>query len=231
MSTYLIVNLLALSMPLLLSFDKKVHFYTYWKYLFPGIIFTMFLFIPWDVFFTLNGVWGFNPKHLLGIYFLHIPIEEWMFFIVVPYASLFTYEVLKAYVSRDFLGRYSKKISILLIILLLTIALFNFNKAYTSISFILSATCIFITQFILKADYMGRFYLSYLVVLIPFFVVNGILTGSFIEEEVVWYNNLENLSFRIFTIPVEDSAYGFLLILMNTAIYESLKKRFKIINR
>jgi lycopene cyclase domain-containing protein len=229
MSTYLIVNLLALSMPLILSFDKRVHFYTQWKYLFPGIIFTMFLFIPWDVFFTLKGVWGFNPKHLLGIYFLHIPLEEWMFFVIVPYASLFTYEVLKAYIRRDYLGKYSKEISILLIILLLVIALFNFNKAYTSISFILTATCIFITQFILRADYMGRFYLSYIVVLIPFFVVNGILTGSFIDEEVVWYNNLENLSVRLFTFPVEDSAYGLLLILMNTAIYEFLKKRFQII--
>lgn len=227
MSTYLIVNLLALSMPLLLSFDKKVHFYTQWKYLFPSIILTMFLFIPWDIFFTLKGVWGFNPRHLLGINLLHIPLEEWMFFIVVPYASLFTYEVLNAYISRDFLGKYSGRISIVLIVLLLILALFNLNRAYTSISFILAAVCIFITQFILKANYMGRFYLAYLVVLIPFFAVNGILTGSFIEEEVVWYNNLENLSVRIFTIPVEDSAYGLLLILMNTSIYESLKRRFR----
>ncbi|MGC9342869.1 MAG: lycopene cyclase domain-containing protein [Bacteroidales bacterium] len=63
-------------------------------------------------------------------------------------------------------------------------------------------------------------------VLIPFLIVNGILTGSFIEEEIVWYNDMENLSFRIFTIPVEDMFYGMLLILMNVSIYEYFQKQF-----
>ena len=72
---------------------------------------------------------------------------------------------------------------------------------------------------------MGRFYLAYLVVLIPFFAVNGVLTGSFIEEEVVWYNSSGNLSIRLFTIPIEDAAYGLLLMLMNTTLYEYFKSR------
>jgi lycopene cyclase domain-containing protein len=71
---------------------------------------------------------------------------------------------------------------------------------------------------------MGRFYLAYAVCLVPFFVVNGILTGSFIEEEVVWYNNEENLGIRLFTIPVEDVVYGMLLILMNVTFMEAIRK-------
>jgi lycopene cyclase domain-containing protein len=72
---------------------------------------------------------------------------------------------------------------------------------------------------------MGRFYLAYAVILIPFFIVNGILTGSFIEQEVVWYNNEENLGVRIGTVPVEDIFYGMLLILMNVVIYEWLQEK------
>jgi lycopene cyclase domain-containing protein len=49
--------------------------------------------------------------------------------------------------------------------------------------------------------------------LIPFFIVNGILTGSFIEDQVVWYNNDENLGIRIGTVPIEDSVYAFTMIL------------------
>jgi len=226
MSTYLAVNLIALSMPFILSFDRKVHFYTNWKYLFPAIFFTMLLFIPWDIIFTLKGVWGFNPRHILGLDVLHIPLEEWLFFIVVPYASVFTYEVLNAYIESDYLKKYSKSISIFFIGLLLLVALSNISKVYTSISFILAAAFIFLTQFIIRADFMGRFYLAYFVVLLPFFAVNGVLTGSFIEEEVVWYNNSENLSIRLFTIPIEDAAYGLLLILMNITLYEYLKKKF-----
>ena len=72
---------------------------------------------------------------------------------------------------------------------------------------------------------MGRFYFAYGVILIPFFIVNGILTGSFISSEVVWYNDAHNLGLRIGTIPVEDIFYGMLLILMNIAIFEWLQER------
>jgi lycopene cyclase domain-containing protein len=52
---------------------------------------------------------------------------------------------------------------------------------------------------------------------------NGLLTGMFIENEVVWYNDLQNLGFRIFTIPIEDFFYGYLLILLNVLLYEAIR--------
>ena len=63
------------------------------------------------------------------------------------------------------------------------------------------------------------------VMLIPFFIVNGILTGSMIENEVVWYNNSENLNIRLFTIPVEDTFYAFSLILTNLALTNYFHKK------
>ena len=226
MSTYLLVDLLALSLPLVLSFDKKVHFYTYWKYLFPAIIVTMLVFIPWDIFFTTSGFWGFNSMHLNGLSILHLPVEEWIFFIVVPYASVFTYEVFNAYIRKDYFGEYAGRISLVLAGLLLLLAALNLGKAYTSVSFILAGIFILLNQYAWKVKFMGRFYFTYLVVLLPFLLVNGILTGSYIDGEVVWYNNAENLAIRIFTIPVEDSVYGLLLILMNISFYEYFKSRY-----
>lgn len=73
---------------------------------------------------------------------------------------------------------------------------------------------------------MGRFYFAYLFVLIPFFIVNGILTGSFIDEPIVWYNNEENLNIRLGTIPVEDAFYGLLLILNSIVIAEMLETKY-----
>jgi lycopene cyclase domain-containing protein len=63
--------------------------------------------------------------------------------------------------------------------------------------------------------------------LIPFFIVNGILTGSFIENEVVWYNDFENLGIRLFTIPIEDTVYAFTLILLNLFVMSCLEPRKK----
>ncbi len=224
MSTYLLVNLLAIAIPIVLSFDKKVHFVSRWKHLFPALIITSAVFIAWDVIFTHLGVWGFNSRHLTGINILNLPVEEWLFFLTIPYASIFTYEVFIAYITKDILAPYSKAISIILIILLFSFALVYNSRLYTVITFSVAAVWIMILQFVLKVRYLGRFYFSFLIILFPFMIVNGILTGSFIEEEVVWYNNSENMGIRFFTIPLEDTIYGLLLILMNISIYEKLKR-------
>jgi lycopene cyclase domain-containing protein len=76
--------------------------------------------------------------------------------------------------------------------------------------------------------YLGKFYLSYLWILIPFFLVNGILTGTGLENPVVWYNNDENLGIRLLSIPLEDVVYGMLLILMNITIFEWLQAKDKL---
>ena len=47
-----------------------------------------------------------------------------------------------------------------------------------------------------------------------FSIVNGLLTGTLIKNQVVWYNNNENLSIRLGTIPVEDIFYALLMLLM-----------------
>lgn len=226
MSTYLLINLLSVSIPLILSFDKKVYYYKRWKYLFPAIGITLVFFIIWDILFTDAGVWGFNPIHLTGIEIVNLPVEEWLFFITVPYSSVFLYDVFKAYISKDPFAKISRGISFFLMGFLLIFSLMNYDKLYTFITFLFLFIYIFLMEIVLRAKYMGRFYFGYLFVLIPFLLVNGILTGSFIEEEVVWYNNAENLGFRIVTIPVEDAFYGMLLILMNVSIYEYFQKRY-----
>ncbi len=72
---------------------------------------------------------------------------------------------------------------------------------------------------------MGRFYVAFAAILIPFLIVNGVLTGLFLEEPVMWYNDKENLGIRLGTIPVENVFYGLLLLTMNVSIYEWLKAR------
>jgi lycopene cyclase domain-containing protein len=81
-----------------------------------------------------------------------------------------------------------------------------------------------------QVSFLITFYITYTVILIPFFIANGILTGGIINRMVVVYNNNYNLGIRLFTIPVEDIFYGMLLLLLNTSLYEYIKIRFTRIN-
>jgi lycopene cyclase domain-containing protein len=187
----------------------------------------MLLFIPWDMMKTYLEVWGFNPRYLLGIYLGNLPFEEWMFFITIPYACLFTYHTLNYLVKKDYLDKNAAWITLVLAIVLLVIGLLNTGRLYTSVTFISTGVFLLFHRFVVKGDYMGRFYLMYLVTLFPFFIVNGLLTGSFIPEEVVFYDDTQNLGIRLGTIPVEDMVYGLLMLLMNVTWFEYFRGKFK----
>lgn len=191
--------------------------------LIPGIIF-----IVWDELFTTMGVWGFNADYLTGIYVGSLPLEEILFFICIPYACVFTYEALRYLIPTDYLKPFEKKITTILILLLFIVGIIHYDKWYTAATFFSMAAFLFLIQFILKAEFISRFYFTYLIILIPFFIVNGILTGTGIEEPVVWYNNNENLGIRMLTIPVEDTFYGMLLLMMNVFIFERLQRNYSL---
>lgn len=219
--TYLILNLLTLSYPIAQSFEHRLSYYKNWKYLFPAILLTGAFFIFWDVLKTHFGVWSFNPEYLIGINIINLPLEEWLFFITVPYACVFIYEVMNYFVKRDIFGKYSQTINLYLGVLLLLLAILNFDKAYTFVMFGLQGLYLLSMYFYFKPTWMGRFYLAYFVSLVPFALVNGILTAL----PVVIYNNTENLGIRLYTIPIEDTMYSMMLILMNIHFYEFFKSR------
>ncbi len=221
---YLLINVLVILPPLLLSFDRKVAFYQRWKQLWPAIIAMLIPFVLWDIWFTGRGIWGFNEAYLMGITLINLPIEEWLFFITIPYASIFVYDCVKIYFPAWIWRGRGRIIGLVLAFALLVIAALNVERLYTSITFASLATALIVLNR-LKAPYLGRFFASYVIVLVPFFIVNGILTGSGLQEQVVWYNDAYNLGIRLWTIPIEDTFYGMLLILGGVAIYEGLNSR------
>jgi lycopene cyclase domain-containing protein len=223
MTLYLILLISSLVVPLALSFDKKLKFYRQWKYLFPSIFIIAAVYISFDIVLTHHGVWGFNPRYHLNFLIFGLPIEEWLFFIVIPYCSIFLHDAFVLYFPQIKISTNSSRfISIAIIVLLINLVVQNSDKTYTVYIFLTFAIALVWSLFE-KTRLINRFYITFLLILIPFVIVNAILTGSFIEEEVVWYNNNENLGFRFFTIPIEDFGYAFSMILLNLQLREKLK--------
>lgn len=224
---YLLVLLFSFIIPFIYSFEKKMQFIKYWKIVFSSITITAILFIFWDVIFTKLGVWGFNPKYYLGITIFDLPLEEILFFILIPYASIFIhYSLLHFYPKLQCSTKFVRPFTLLTITLLIILSIFNINKLYTFVNSLFLIMALLV-GFFDKNKVLNRFYISFLVIIIPFTIVNGILTGSFIDEPIVWYNNNETLGIRVFTIPIEDFGYAFSMLFISTYLIEKFKPNTK----
>ena len=220
--TYLITNILSISIPLLVSLHPKSHFHGKWKSFFPAVCLTGLFFISWDVAFTSIGIWSFNPDYLTGISFLGLPIEEYLFFICIPYACIYTYTFIQSRLSgyKQLIAKGGQVFTILLIFFMTIVSIIYFSKLYTFVlasSFLLFLIWLSQSKFKMHAGYV---YLAYLPLLIPFYLVNGTLTGMYTDEPIVMYNNLENSGLRWETIPIEDIFYGLFLITSTAIMHE-----------
>jgi lycopene cyclase domain-containing protein len=219
--TYLFVDLFAVLIPFIFSFHRRLKFIRLWKAVMTSIIVTAILFVTWDIVFTQLKVWNFNPEYITGIYFYNIPVEEILFFICIPYACLFTYYCIDLWLKHKVIS--SKYFSIATIFFLSIISFIYHERLYTLFTFTGLLLLISYLAFIKKSKWLGTFYLSYLFLLLPFFICNGILTGTGTTQPVVIYNDEENLGIRLLTIPLEDIFYGMFLVLMNVSIFEMLR--------
>jgi len=235
---YLLVNVCCLIIPFIFSFHPKIQFYKNWNAFLLGITVMMFVFIPWDIIFTSIGIWGFNEKYTTGIFIFNLPLEEWMFFVCIPYACLFTYHCIKIITPNEPFPVFFKVFNRTILLLCVLIAVISCQKLYTFISHSFCALLLSYHLIILKSKYLNRFMLTFFIVLFPFIISNGILTGinfweypfvnthaDFISEKIVWYNNQHNLGVRIFSMPLDDVSYGLSMLLLSISVYEwKLKK-------
>lgn len=201
-----------------------MRFHRKWKALFPALFITAAFFMVWDSLFTAQGIWGFNQKYLMGIMLHNLPMEEVLFFICIPYCSVFTYEVLNYFIKKDHFEYLARHSATILVYVLVALAIRYHDRAYTFYTSIFTAAFLLLHLKVLQKPYWGRLVLAYTVILVPFFIVNGILTGTGLPEPVVWYNDAENMGIRLLTIPLEDTIYGFLLIGMNITLFEYFRK-------
>jgi lycopene cyclase domain-containing protein len=218
---YLLINFLTIIFPVLLSFDKRVAFYKSWKYIWPGMALTGLVFLFWDVLFTVKGVWSFNPHYIIGLKLFDLPLEEILFFLTVPFSCIFIYACLNYYVKWSLPQTISKTISLLIIILSVAMLTAYYNRLYTAVNFGFLMLVLILLQYVFKAAWLNRFYMAYIVSLLPFYIVNGILTSV----PIVMYNNAENIGKRVGTIPIEDHFYSMALLLMNVGFFEYFKSK------
>jgi lycopene cyclase domain-containing protein len=94
-SEYFLVLLAAVFFPFLLSFRREVALFRHGRALALAIAVPLLLFGAWDIAATARGHWSFNPAYVVGVTIVNLPVEEWLFFVVLPFVSVFTWEALR----------------------------------------------------------------------------------------------------------------------------------------
>ena len=191
------------------------------KFTILPILIPAILFLIWDSTVTFSH-WHFNEKYVLGITIFNLPIEEILFFITVPFACLFTWEMIIRRTNEKELVWINKIRPYLYLIIPMGIWFFISGRHYTGLAVSFLGLAILLDQ-VLNTNLLlkRRFYLYLLFILLFTLIFNGYLTW----RPVVTYGVDYQLDFRIITIPIEDFIYGTALIFMNTSIYQ------KIINK
>jgi len=220
--TYLLLLLIYLIVPVFLSFQKKVRFAFQLRYLFPATIFTgaIFLMMSWR--FTEFGIWTFNDDYLTGINLLKVPLELWLSVFIIPFSAAYIYEWLKIRFEQFEKANIFLAISLVLLIVFIALA-YLYRRALFSF-FIFFLTAIYLGYTLFRNRYkkhLTKFYLAYLIMLIPFMVVSFIMNLL----PVITFDATHVMPVAILGVPIERFVYIYLMMLINFTIYEYISER------
>jgi lycopene cyclase domain-containing protein len=222
MSEYLIMDLIIFSGPFLASFDSNLRFIRYWRIALVSITLIGAVYIAWDIWATSRGHWQFNPEYVASFRFFGLPIEEILFFMVVPYAGLFIWKTIQFY-------RKDKDDHLPFVPLRSSVLLAGVGGAmwigkgyeYTALA-AWSGALFFAADHFLKTHLTNTvtYWLTQCMMVLATLVFNGFLTA----RPVVLYGEAFQLGLRIYTIPVEDFLYGFGLMSWVMLVFVVLTK-------
>ena len=229
---YLILDILILIFPLLFSFKWVFPFYKNYKPLFASILIVGGVFILWDILVTARGDWWFNHEYLVDFGFSigGIPIEEALFFIVVPYSCIFIYENLQ-YFFEDKEIFFEKWIYYVISTFLFIGAIIFYHQEYTVLA-LLSVSVFFVIAATWFPDLLQsrNFWVYILISFGAFIIFNYLLTSIPVvlyNPEAIWGGTVNQVWYgRFITIPFEDFFYNFSMLSFYLLVYRFFKNRW-----
>ena len=217
---YLLFNLAVVVGPVASQFSRQIKSVSRWRLKLRVSVIVMIPYVIWDT-LVAGSHWWFNETYTLDFRLFGLPIEEWLFFITVPFGCLLVWETLPQ-VDRGLARLKSLRHvrNVLYAALPVGMWVFSTGKQYTGL-----VLCCFglvgLVDVLIKTDLFlrPRTYLYLTIVSGLILLFNGYLTA----RPVVVYGEAYQVGYRIWTIPIEDFGYGFTLMLFNTMLYEKLK--------
>jgi lycopene cyclase domain-containing protein len=221
LSTYFLIIFSIIIVPLIYSiFDKTLFYLKNIKSLIFSILIVGGFFIVWDIIVTIRGHWDFSKNEIFGIYFFGLPIEEILFFIVVPFSCLLIWETLNFFNKSNLDFSSNKFIFYLIGSLFILFSLFFIHLEYTFVVLFITGLTLLLTNFSSNLFFKRNYYFFIIICFLLFLFFNYLLTSI----PIVIYGSNFITNFRILTIPIEDFFYNFSLLTLYLLVYELFKK-------
>lgn len=193
-----------------------------WEELLVPLVLLAMIFIAWDILFTFLGVWRFNPAYIQGGTIINLPWEEVCWFFIIPFCSLFVYQIVKLRWQKPW-GAI-RTIQLVIMLVLFGMYLLNIDRIYTATSLSMTISMIGLSLLV-EWKRFGLFIASFLILLIPMGLFNGMLTGLLTKEALVQYNSAEFGGIRILSFPIEDIGFGFSFFIGILLLSDFIKHR------
>jgi lycopene cyclase domain-containing protein len=224
-NTYLLVDFLTVFVCFIFSFHKKIGFNKEFPAFIKSAGIVGFVFILWDIWFTKMGVWWFDFKYTLGISLFRLPLEEWLFFLCIPFSCIFTYYCFEKFFDLSRFRKYDRWIVFCGSILSILVVFFYHDRWYPFITAMITFASLLSLFYLAKVEWIGGASFVFLILLLGFFPVNAVLTGTGLDSPIVNYNPHQIIGRRMFTIPVEDALYGYTEFLLTLYFFKWFQKR------
>lgn len=214
--TYSLILFFTVVICFVASFDRRLRFDREFIPFLKASALVAIFFIVWDIWFTSRGVWWFDTRYTIGVMIAGLPLEEWLFFIFIPFSCIFTYFCINKFFRLEQLSAFNNILVFVSVIVCAVVALRYADRIYTVVTAVVTILTLLIFHFVLRVQWITQASLVFTMLMLGFLPVNGILTGTGLESPIVNYNPADFMGIRILTIPIEDAVYGysqFLLVL------------------
>ncbi|MDM1139825.1 MULTISPECIES: lycopene cyclase domain-containing protein [unclassified Empedobacter] len=223
--TYILILFFTIIICFLSSFDSRILFHRHFGAFFKAALVVAVPFIAWDIWFTAKGVWWFNTDYTLGFFIGGLPLEEWLFFICIPFSCIFTYFCFDKFFKLDRLSCFNNLIVFFSVIVCSIVALLYYDRIYTLLTAVITLVVLLYLHFVRCVNWIGKASFVFTILMLGFFPVNGILTGTGLESPIVNYNPDDFLGIRMGTIPIEDAVYGYTQFLLVLYFFKQFKSK------